>query len=215
LSHVIYLQTNHRSILFQRHGKGTRVPYTGYPSCRDELVHARSACYTPCTCTSTYATDQSCSSTSSQPGTALRRGGVQGACADLLQPSLDGITNNRDGSACMLPVTVSHSSDNTSLRFTFVRDVLISHNDTTSPLRVALDMLIYPQSHPGCSAHGDGFSTSGRNSSEQTGHGASVSKDSSTRDPSSDDAARKRAKVSRSSKACVQVRALHSAGKEV
>jgi hypothetical protein len=54
----------------------------------------------------TYATDQSCMSTSSQPGTALSRGegALQGAFAEPLQPSIYGITNtDRDGSGSMLP----------------------------------------------------------------------------------------------------------------
>jgi hypothetical protein len=72
-------------------------------------------------------------------------------------------------------------------------------------------MLTHSQPHPAYSAHGDGVSTSGPNPLEHPSHGASAWKYSFTRYPAADEAVRKRAKVTRSSKACVQVRALNSA----
>lgn len=86
------------------------------------------------------------------------------------------------------------SENITLVRFTSVRDLLILDNDTTSPSRVALDMLTHSQPHPAYSAHGDGASSSGPNPLEHPSHGASAWKDSFTSDPAADEAVRKKPK---------------------
>lgn len=102
------------------------------------------------------------------------------------------------------------SENITLVRFTSVHDLLILDNDTTNPSRVALDMLTHSQPHPAYSAYGDGASSSGPNPLEHPSDGALAWKDSFTRDLAPDEAVRKRAKVTRSSKPCVQVGALNS-----
>jgi hypothetical protein len=112
--------------------------YTAYPSCRDQLLR------------------RDLLPISRVPGTWWWR-------TDLLPLSIRDARHD-----CCSNRPLNRPSESITLvRFTSVHDLLILDNDTTSPSRVALDMLTH-------SAHGDGASSSGPNPLEHPSDGASA-----------------------------------------